>query len=136
MQKYMDEGFSTDKLRAELADPGSAFYFAVLEEQVIGYLKLNTGAAQTELKDDRALEIERIYVLQKYQGQKVGQLLYQKAVEVARQRQAGYIWLGVWDQNGKAIRFYEKQGFVPFDQHVFKLGDDEQIDIMMKLPLH
>ncbi len=42
------------------------------------------------------------------------------------------IWLGVWEENPKAIRFYEKNGFVPFSRHIFKMGDEEQTDIMMR----
>ncbi len=81
---------------------------------------------------DRALEIERIYVLQEFHGQRVGQVLYEKAIELAQERGLDYIWLGVWEKNARALRFYEKNGFEPFDRHIFKLGDDEQTDIMVK----
>jgi len=136
MQKYLDESFSTEKLSAELNNKDSEFYFATLENDVIGYLKVNFGASQTELKDDKALEIERIYVLKEFHGKKVGQLLYDKAIEIARQKNNDYVWLGVWINNIKAISFYKKNGFVEFDKHIFKLGNDEQIDIMMKLKLN
>jgi diamine N-acetyltransferase len=138
MQKYLEEGFTVEKLTAELSDPHSEFYFAEIDNEVIGYLKLNTGASQTELKDDKALEIERIYVLKEYHGKKAGQLLYDKALTIAREKGSDYVWLGVWDQNPRAISFYKKNGFVAFDQHIFTLGDDEhdeQTDIMMKLVL-
>ncbi|WP_312190331.1 GNAT family N-acetyltransferase, partial [Sphingobacterium sp.] len=132
MAKYLDEGFSTEKLTAELSDRSSEFYFALLNEQVIGYLKLNFGQSQTELQDNKALEIERIYVLQAYHGKKVGQLLYDRSMQVAQRENVHYVWLGVWEENPRAIRFYQKNGFVEFDKHIFKLGDDEQTDIMMK----
>jgi ribosomal protein S18 acetylase RimI-like enzyme len=135
MTRYQEESFSIEKLTAELNNPDAAFYFAVLDEEVIGYLKLNTGASQTELKDSKALEIERIYVAQAFHGKKVGQLLYEKAIQVAQEAGVEYVWLGVWEENARAIRFYEKNGFVPFDKHLFKLGDDIQTDIMMKLKL-
>jgi len=135
MRKYLEEGFSEDKLREELKDENSELYFAMLQDRVIGYLKLNSGDSQTELKDNKAVEIERIYVLKEFQGKKVGQMLYEKAVNVARQKNAGYLWLGVWEKNPKAIHFYKKNGFVEFDKHIFKLGEDEQTDIMMKLQL-
>lgn len=135
MNKYLAEGFAAEKLNAELNDPCSAFYFAMCDDQVIGYLKLNFGSAQTDLKDSNAVEIERIYVLQHFHGKQVGQLLYEKAVEAAQQADADYIWLGVWEENPRAIRFYEKNGFVAFDKHIFRLGDDEQTDIMMKRQL-
>lgn len=135
MKKYLEEDLSLPKLNAELNNPGSAFYFASFQDQLVGYLKLNFGQSQTELQDNTAVEIERIYVLQAFQGKKLGQLLYQHAVAIATAMQAAYIWLGVWEQNFKAIAFYEKNGFVPFDKHLFTLGDDVQTDIMMKRSL-
>ena len=135
MNKYLEEGFSKEKLAAELADPNALFYFAWLDQKVVGYLKLNFGASQTELKDDKAVEIERIYVVKEFHGKRVGQLLYEKALEVAREAKASWVWLGVWEENPRAISFYKKNGFVEFDKHIFKLGDDEQTDLMMKLML-
>lgn len=136
MKKYLDEGLSIERLTAELNNTYSEFYFAHLNDNVIGYLKLNFGQSQTELKDSKALEIERIYVLKEFHGKNVGQLLYEKAIHIAEQSKADYVWLGVWEENPRAISFYKKNGFVVFDKHIFKLGDDEQIDIMMKLQLN
>ncbi|MBK8546933.1 MAG: GNAT family N-acetyltransferase [Saprospiraceae bacterium] len=136
MRNYLEEGFSKEKLTAELNDNNVEFYFATFNNNVIGYLKLNFGQSQTELQDDRALEIERIYVLKEFHGKSVGQLLYDKAKQIARQKRADYVWLGVWEENPRAINFYRKNGFVEFDKHVFKLGNDEQTDIMMKLKLN
>ena len=122
MQKYLEESFSSDKLLGELNNPDSLFYFAKYNDEIVGYLKLNFGHSQ-------------IYVLKDFQGKKIGQKLYEKAVEVAKQNKVKYIWLGVWEKNQKAIDFYEKNGFVPFDKHIFVLGDDKQTDIMMKMEL-
>ncbi|MDX8341683.1 GNAT family N-acetyltransferase [Draconibacterium sp. IB214405] len=135
MKEYLENGFSTEKLTAELTDPNAEFYFAQLDRKTIGYLKVNVGQSQIEIKDKNALEIERIYVLKEFHGKKVGQILYEKAIELAKAKNVEYVWLGVWEQNPRAIRFYEKNGFVAFDKHIFKLGDDEQTDIMMKLKL-
>ncbi len=136
MKKYLDEEFSIEKLNVELNDKNAEFYFAKLDNTIIGYLKLNFGPSQTELQDDKALEIERIYVLKEFHGKNVGQILYDKAIQVARQKNADYVWLGVWEENPRAINFYKKNGFVEFDKHLFKLGDDIQTDLMMKLKLN
>lgn len=132
MKQYLEDGFSIKKLTEELGNSDSEFYFAVYDERVIGYLKLNYGTSQTELKNEASLEIERIYVLQEYHGKKVGQILYEKAIQVAHDKQVNYVWLGVWEENPRAINFYKKNDFIEFDKHIFKLGDDEQTDIMMK----
>ncbi|WP_026770321.1 GNAT family N-acetyltransferase [Asinibacterium sp. OR53] len=136
MQIYLDSAFNYDKLKEEINNDHSAFYFATDTMNVLGYLKINFGQAQTEKKDNNAVEIERIYVLKAYQGKQVGQLLFKHALQVARERNAHYLWLGVWEENTKAINFYKKNGLVPFDKHIFRLGNDEQTDIMMKLALH
>jgi ribosomal protein S18 acetylase RimI-like enzyme len=135
LDKYLEESFSNEKLSSELNNPYSSFYFAEIENNVVGYLKINFGASQTELKDNEALEIERIYVLQAFHGKKIGQLLFNKAIEIAKEHKAQYVWLGVWEENHRALQFYKKNGFVQFDTHIFKLGNDEQTDIMMKLAL-
>ncbi|RZL97824.1 MAG: GNAT family N-acetyltransferase [Pedobacter sp.] len=132
MQKYLKENFSEEKVLAELYHPDAQFIIAWEGSVPIGYLKVNTGSGQTELQDESALEIERIYVKRAYHGQRVGQLLYEKALAIAQAQGKYYIWLGVWEKNPKAIRFYQKNGFVAFDKHIFKLGEDQQTDILMK----
>lgn len=135
MQKYLNENFSGKKVMEELNNPDSLFYIAWDNDRSIGYLKLNVGKAQTEMQDDSAIEIERIYVKSEYHGKKIGQLLYEKAIEIALDQNCSCVWLAVWEENPRAIRFYKKNGFIAFDKHIFKLGNDEQIDIMMKKDL-
>ncbi len=135
MEKYLEKGFSLIKLQGEIDDPNAEFYFAMQDNNIIGYLKLNIGQSQTEIKNDNALEIERIYVLKEFHGQNIGQQLIEKAFERAFSQQVDFIWLGVWEKNKRAIQFYTKNGFIAFDKHIFKLGDEEQMDIMMKLKL-
>lgn len=132
MIKYLDESFALEKLTSELKNISSHFYLAELDNQVIGYLKLNTGNAQTEKEDLNALEIERIYVAKDFHGKKVAQALYAQAEKTAEELKASYMWLGVWEKNFRAVSFYTKNGFVQFDTHIFRLGDDKQTDLMMK----
>ena len=135
MKKYLDDAFSTNKLANELSDLESSFYLAEYEERIIGYLKINFGGAQTEIKENKSVEIERIYVTKEFQGKKIGQLLLKKALDVAVEKAADYVWLGVWEENYRAISFYRKNGFEEFGRHSFMLGDDEQTDVLMKLKL-
>ncbi len=132
MSKYLEINFTDEKVKTELNNPDSIFFIAWEGSEAVGYLKLNFGMAQTEPHDENALEIERIYVKSVYHGKKVGQLLYEKALEIAVMKKSSYLWLGVWEENARAIRFYEKNEFVAFDKHIFRMGEDEQTDIMMK----
>jgi len=132
MTQYLEEGFSVEKLSEELNEANSEFYFAVIVKAVVGYLKINLGQSQTEMQDNEGLEIERIYVLKEYHGKKAGQFLYEHAMQIAETNKVNFVWLGVWEENHRAISFYKKNGFVEFDKHIFVLGTDEQTDIMMK----
>ena len=136
MQKYLSENLSVDQLSKELNSSYSDFYFLKLNSEIIGYLKLNRGQSQTELKNNISLEIERIYVKQEFHGKHFGKQLLNKAAEIAKEQHYQYIWLAVWERNLKAIAFYTKHGFIEFDKHTFQLGDDLQIDIMMKMNLN
>ena len=132
MDRYLTENFSEEQLARELSTPDSFFYVAEVNGHVVGYLKLNTAHAQTEPQAADALEIERIYVLSNYHGNGVGQALYHHAMSVAEDRKASYVWLGVWEHNHRALRFYEKNGFTAFGTHIFQLGNDQQTDILMQ----
>jgi ribosomal protein S18 acetylase RimI-like enzyme len=132
IQKYLDESFATEKLTAELQDKNSEFWFIMEDEKIVGYLKINYGPAQTEINDDRAIEIERIYVLKDFHGKNAGQLLYEKAFDIARKKKMDYIWLGVWEKNFRAQKFYIKNGFFEFAKHIFRLGNEVQTDLLMR----
>lgn len=135
MQHYLDEAMSVEQLELELNNVESKFYFAVKNQQIIGYLKINIGAAQTEHFNANAFEIERIYVTKNFLGKQVGKLLFDNALELAKKLKKKTVWLGVWEKNKRAINFYQKNGFIKFDSHIFKLGDDIQTDILMALEL-
>jgi ribosomal protein S18 acetylase RimI-like enzyme len=135
MLKYAEEAYTFEKIANEVNNPNSQFYLANLNNQTVGYLKINLGDAQTELKDPQALELERIYVLNEFQGKKIGQMLFDKTLELAKKAAVNYVWLGVWEENKSAIKFYEKNGMKAFSKHIFMLGNDPQTDIMMKIEL-
>jgi ribosomal protein S18 acetylase RimI-like enzyme len=135
MSRYLENNLSLVRLREELSNPYSEFYFASLENEVIGYLKINFELAQNELKTANSIEIERIYVLKEFHGKNTGQLLLENAFQIAKEKGNENVWLGVWEENKRAIRFYQKFGFEEFDKHIFMLGEDVQTDILMRRKL-
>jgi ribosomal protein S18 acetylase RimI-like enzyme len=133
ISNYLEDSFNTAQLTEELTNPESSFYLAYSDLKVIGYLKINFGKAQIEIIDLQALEIQRIYVLQEFYGKKVGQLFINEVLNIANLNLVSFIWLGVWEENHRALAFYRKNDFSVFDKHVFTLGDDKQTDLLMKL---
>lgn len=134
-EAYMSQAFNLRKIQEELSTAGSEFYFCMAADDIAGYIKLNSGAAQSDIKTEPGIELERIYVKPEMQGQKIGEYMLQQAISLARQGGFPYLWLGVWEKNEAAIRFYLRHGFEQFSSHTFMLGGDPQTDLLMKLPL-
>lgn len=131
MKAYLDKAYASKKLENELLNTSSQFFFIYLNEELAGYLKVNTDDAQTEEMNDDSLEIERIYVRSKFQKQGLGKYLMNKAIELATESRKNVIWLGVWEKNQNAIAFYSKNGFVKTGAHSFHMGDEEQVDYIL-----
>ena len=136
MDAYLKEAYQLPKLLRELEDGDQTFFFAYADGVLAGYLKVNEAPAQSEINDPKALEVERIYVLKRFYGTGVGQILMDKAIEIARERRKEYLFLGVWEFNLRARRFYEKNGFYRIGEHTFVMGDDPQTDFLLRKDLH
>ena len=132
MDKFMNETFTREKLMAEVGAAGSIFLLAYQGEEAVGYARLRETSNPLLVENGAALEIARIYAVQKSIGKGVGSTLMQYCIEIARQRNFRIIWLGVWEKNQKAIKFYTKWGFEKFGDHMFMLGDDPQADWLMR----
>jgi diamine N-acetyltransferase len=131
-EAYTSVAFTYQKLLGEIKNPDSAFYFATIGDEKVGYIKLNYASAQTEFQDENAMEIERIYVSADHQRKKIGNYLLDFAISKAIEDKLHYIWLGVWEHNVAAQRFYERNGFRVFSNHEFWVGNDKQADLLMK----
>jgi len=134
--EYMNSAFSRDSISMQLQNPDSEFYFIYQDSLLIAYIKINFGNAQSETINKDAMELERIYILPKFIGLGYGKIIINKIKEMARLKPTSFLWLGVWDQNEAAIRFYQRHGFQKFDEHSFYLGKDKQTDWLMKFELH
>ncbi|WP_020533943.1 GNAT family N-acetyltransferase [Flexithrix dorotheae] len=135
-RNYLERQFNETQLSRELENPSSVFFFLKEGDKKVGYFKLNWGDAQTESLSGNALELERIYVLKNHQGKGFGQKMIDFILEFGITNNFDFLWLGVWEKNPKAIRFYEKMGFKKFGEHIFRIGDEDQIDWMMKKSFH
>jgi ribosomal protein S18 acetylase RimI-like enzyme len=132
MDKFMNEVFTREKLMAELYLPDNIFLLAYKGNEVAGYVRMrDRNIPEASLGTDNIIEIARIYTASTEIGKGIGSLLLNECVSIAKQKQRQYIWLGVWEKNDKAIRFYERFGFKRFGEHPFLLGNDLQTDWLM-----
>lgn len=135
IQEYLDQNFTADQILPQFSKPSILYFLVFLENEMVGYLKLNYLETQTDVHDPEGLEIERIYVLKDYHGKGLGKLMVEKAKEIALESGLKFIWLGVWRENHQAILFYEKMGFKIAGKHLFYFAGEMQEDFLMRLDL-
>jgi diamine N-acetyltransferase len=135
MNDYTHTHFSVAQTRAELRQADTHFFLARVNHVAAGYAKIRNAEHPPELAGKRYCEVERIYVLKQFQKAKVGYALITECIDLARRLDLDTLWLGVWEKNESALRFYEKVGFRKFGRHIFRLGTDEQEDYLVKFDL-
>jgi ribosomal protein S18 acetylase RimI-like enzyme len=135
MQLYLAEAFVPEKIKKDLENPVNTFMLAYYLNELIAYAKLRTDRTYPQLNNEPAIEMERIYVMHKYQGMKAGKALMDKSLEIARQKNYKWMWLGVNQENNKAIDFYKNYGFTIDGTKTFRFGNQVDDDYLMKLRL-
>jgi ribosomal protein S18 acetylase RimI-like enzyme len=131
MDHYLEKNFNDAQIALELSDTGNTFFIAEADGQPAGYAKLRKGTTPSELQGVNAIELERLYVAREFLGKRVGQIVMDRCLTAAREWGFNTVWLGVWENNHRAIAFYLKCGFEKFGAHAFVLGNDLQTDHMM-----
>lgn len=133
---YRNDAFTNEKFQKEFEAEGSRFFVAIMNGKIIGYTKVNEVPSQTDIHDSDSLEIARLYVLEDYLGLGLGKKLLDLAIDFAKSKKKKYLWLGVWEKNARAIRFYEKNGLKIFGSHPFPFGDEIQTDFLMRIEFY
>lgn len=135
MKLYLETSFSEEIQSSELENKDIIYLIAENKGIPIGFVKLKQNSTIEGISNGKPIEIERIYTLKEYIGKGIGAELIKKSIQEAKERGFDYLWLGVWEKNPRAIRFYEKWGFKKVGGHTFLLGKDPQNDFIMELNL-
>ena len=129
---YMRQAFSLEQITAELSDEKSIFLIAEVDGEAAGYAKIIIDNIEPGITAKKPVELSRLYSHQKFLGQGIGQTLMDACFERAIEEGRDVMWLGVWEFNPRAQRFYEKNGFRVVGKHTFQLGSDPQTDLLMQ----
>lgn len=129
---YMAKAFNVGQIGRELSDENSIFLVAEIAGEPAGYAKLIVDSTETGISATKPVELSRLYSKQEFLGKGVGAALMEECFAVAEKLNRDVMWLGVWEYNPRAQRFYEKYNFREVGKHVFQLGADAQTDLLMQ----
>lgn len=132
MDKFLNQQFTKGKLIMEVGAKENTFLLAYNGNELAGYVKIRDERVPAGMGNVKTLEIARLYAMSDQIGKGVGSFLMQSCIDIARQKNKDWLWLGVWEKNQRAIDFYTRWGFEKFDETDFLLGDDMQRDWLMK----
>jgi diamine N-acetyltransferase len=132
---YMAKAFNVEQIAHELADKNSVFLIAEIAGEMVGYAKLVVDYIEPGVIAEKPIELNRLYSATEYLGKGVGTALMEECFAAAKELGCDAMWLGVWEYNPRAQRFYEKYGFRVVSKHVFQLGSDAQTDLLMQREL-
>ncbi len=132
LANYIDESFTLEKIRAELANQNAAFFIIFLEQKAVGYAKMREGSKIPCIKSENSIELQRIYTLERVYGAGIGKILLEHCLETARRRDFETLWLGVWEENIRAQKFYTKNGFRRVGELTFPYGDSVGINFVLE----
>lgn len=124
MNVYVDDKFSETSLRNELSDTANIFHLIYFNEIPAGYSKIIYNIGIDPVDSLNITKMERLYLLEEFHGNKLGKKLMDFNVELSKQNHQSGIWLYVWKENHRAIRFYEKAGFIIVGDGLFRLTDE------------
>lgn len=135
LKRFLDETYTPEIMRADIADPQVEVRIAFSGRRLVAYCKIGPVKLPIDTGPEPALELHRVYVYRARQGVGVGRILLTWAIERARKRGARNLFLGVWENNDRAIALYESRGFEKVGTYKFKVGDTQDDEIIMRLKL-
>ena len=132
---YIYRSFEPEHLRTEFDDPSSTFFIAEVNGRAVGYARLIAGSTAESVTGDAIIELKRFYVLERLWKAGVGRQLLEHCLRYSRQNGFDTLWLGVWEENIRAQRFYSKFGFRQVGTLLFPYGDVEGTNLVLQTDL-
>lgn len=130
MEAYMNDAFTLEKFKKEFTEPGSVILIAWSDGRIAGYARLRKNSEVDHLFESSKIELQRFYLDPEFHGSGLADQLFAACLRACEHTE--WIWLGVWEFNPRAIRFYEKHGFKKFGEHIFRMGHEDQTDWLMR----
>ncbi|ODQ69389.1 hypothetical protein LIPSTDRAFT_7040 [Lipomyces starkeyi NRRL Y-11557] len=133
LQAYLSESYSIPATAKDVADPMKDMIVVTSQDgAIVGFALLTRGTSEPCIAHlESTIELQRIYVHPTYHGNGVGKILAKKLEDIAKEQGFKYIWLGVWEENYKAQKVYERLGYRVVGDHGFTIGEVVQTDHIM-----
>jgi len=135
LQQFCEKNYRSDIQLQEIKDPNMVTILVENEGKLAGFAQVRLISSKEGLSGVRQSELSRLYVSNEWQGRGVAHKLMAEVLSSVAQVKSECLWLGVWENNPRAIAFYQKYDFTIVGEHIFTVGTDPQRDLIMGLQL-
>jgi ribosomal protein S18 acetylase RimI-like enzyme len=135
LANYIHDSFAPTKILAEIGDETAVFFIVYLNKHAVGYAKMRENTKLDCIETENSVELQRIYLVERVFGRGIGEILLKHCLETARQKGFETLWLGVWEENKRALRFYEKHGFKAVGRITSPYGETVGTNLVMEKDL-
>jgi ribosomal protein S18 acetylase RimI-like enzyme len=128
---YCQQNFSSQIQQQEILNSNVVTFLAEVDQALVGFAQMKLESSVDCVNASRPAELYRLYVATNQHGTGIAHKIIQEVLCRASEANSDRLWLGVWEDNPKAIAFYQKYGFKMVGEHIFNLGLDPQRDLIM-----
>ncbi len=132
---YCARVYSVENVRAEFEDANSTYLIAEVNDRAVGFAKLRENNFVECMSGKYAIELHRIYLLERMKGSGIGRQLFDRCCEIGREKGYDSLWLGVWEQNTAAQKFYERIGMTNVGTTDFSDGKNVFLNFVYAIEL-
>ncbi len=122
LKNYLEEAFSVSKISEDLKNPRNLFYILYKNELPIGYGKIRLNSSPSGDDSDKSCQLERIYILKEFIPLKLGQQFLNFLEKKSKELKYDRMWLSVYLENTRALRFYQKNDFQEVGKSTFTVN--------------
>lgn len=123
VSEYTANKFNVENILLELNDPKNIFHILYIQGEIAGYSKVLFNTPYEKITALNSCKFERLYILEKFHDKKFGKKLMDFNLDLAKKNKQTSLWLYVWTENERAIKFYEKYNFQRIAETVFQISE-------------
>ena len=140
MDHYLKASYDAGVIKTEIEDTHTYRFYVARDNssnELLGFVQLNRFSDEPclKVKPPQTVELQRIYTDSKAHGRGVGSKLLTTTIDYAIHQGHKAMWLGVWEHNPRAYKFYQRHHFTKVGEHDFTIGSCVQTDWILERQL-
>jgi ribosomal protein S18 acetylase RimI-like enzyme len=127
---FISKRFAPQYIENTITNGQDSIIVATLNENLVGVAEIDFNRP-CPIGNVEEPELGKLYVLDAFFGRGIGYNLMNEVEKTARANGHKQVWLEVWDENPRAIAFYERQGYQAIGTVPFPMDDNTYTNIVM-----